>query len=146
MNILLAYATNSGSTYTASNIVKEELTNKGHQVTLKKIETIDSQEFAQFDLVIFASPTWLYEKKDGMPHDLFVKFMTTHQDKTFPGRKFAILGLGDSSYMRFCGVVDHLEEYVQKIQGELAYPSLRIDAYYFNEKNVDRIRQWSRQI
>lgn len=145
MKILIAYATNSGGTYLASQIIESKLSLK-HTVNIKRIDTVETVDLETVNLTIFASPTWLYNKKDGQPHDLFVAFMEKNATLSLPNKKFAILGLGDSSYTHFCGVVEHLENFVKKIGGSLLTESLKIDGYYFNEKNPEKVAQWSAEL
>ncbi|RJR15368.1 hypothetical protein C4579_02430 [Candidatus Microgenomates bacterium] len=146
MNVLIAYATNSGSTFTASQQVKKILEDKDHAVTLKKIVDTNPEELQSPDLIIFATPSWLVNKQDGMPHDQMWAFMEAHKDLQLNGKKVAVMGLGDRSYTKFCGAVDHLEPYVEQVGGKLALPSLRIDGYYFSEKNPQLVEEWASKV
>lgn len=146
MTILIAYTTNSGGTYLASNIVQTELEKHNHTATVKKIDETDSSEFNSYDLIILASPSWWVNHKDGQPPESFQDFMKKNADINFSHKKFAILGLGDTSYMHFCGAVDVLESFVKEHHGQLAVESLRIDGFYFNEKNEELVKQWAEKI
>lgn len=146
MKVLLAFATNSGGTYIASGIVETELKKANHEVTVKKIDAVDVNEFTQYDLILLAAPTWFVNKQDGMPQDQMNTFIELNKEKSFPGKKFAVFGLGDSSYTKFCGVVDHLEAFVKNIKGELITASLRVDGFYFNPKNSELVAEWARKL
>jgi flavodoxin I len=64
--------------------------------------------------------------------------------QVYENKKFAIFGLGDSSYKHFCGAVDHLEELVKTMKGTLIVPSLRIDKFYSDQTgNMDKINAWA---
>lgn len=147
MNILLLFATYSGSTEAASQIVLTNLKNKGHHVDVKTPTQINPKDFNNFDLMIFCTPTWDYNGMEGQPHEDFVHFMEQSNDGISENKKFAIMGLGDSSYHKFCGSVDVLEEYVKKIKGNLIVPSLRIDGFFYDQtKNENLIQTWSEKL
>lgn len=143
MKILIAYATYSSGTETAARIVAEEL-QKNNEVTLKRVAELSVEEPDNYDLTVLCSPSWLNEEKEGQPHHDVTAFMKLIGDKKYEGKRFAVLGLGDSSYAEFCSAVDHLEAFVKKVQGALATPSLRIDGFYFNEgENSQKVREWA---
>ena len=147
MRILVAYATNSSGTETVSNIISEILVKNTHTVTHKNIKNVNKKELTEYELILFGSPSWYYNKIEGQPHEYFTKFMTENSDLSLPGKKFAIFGLGDSAYMTFCGAVTHLEEYIKKISGTLVTPSLKIDGFYFNEgENTQKAISWTESL
>ena len=119
MNILLVYATNSGGTQLASQIVQEHLMSQNLQVTMKEVRDTQPEELTDADAVILASSTWDYEGLEGQPHPDYRPFMELFKGKKITGKKFAVLGLGDSSYTYFCGAVNHLEQFVKDLEGIL---------------------------
>lgn len=165
MRVLLAFATYSSGTDLASQVVANVLTRgtrhsnpplarEGDQrkksqivVERKDIREVSPESLSWFDLIIFASPSWRTKIGDGSPHEFFLDFMEKASDKKLPEKKFAIFGLGDSAYTRFCGAVDHLEAFAQKLGGQLLLPSLRIDGFYFNQRtHEERLTQWGGMI
>lgn len=146
MNILIAYATNSGGTADAANIVNTALTDGGHQVTLKVIRDVTPDELGTFNLILFGSPSWDTAMQEGMPHEDFIAFIEKTKGKTYTDKPFAIFGLGDSSYTHFCGAVDHLEEFVKAMQGKLITESLRIDGYYTQPGNGEKVKAWAQHL
>lgn len=144
MNILIAFATNSGSTQTACDVLREQLTSHGHEVTVKEIRETSFDDILNATFVILSSPSWDYDGKEGMPHESFIKFIEENKGKSASNKPFAILGLGDKTYTHFCGCADHLEQFVKDIQGTLAVPSLRIDNYYANMDTANEsIKTWA---
>ncbi len=143
MNILIAYATFSSGTMEASEFIAQLIRDKGHIVNLKKIAETHPDEFNEYDLVMLGSPSWLVNNTEGMPHDDFVNFFKLAEGKVYEQKKFVIYGLGDASYAHFCGAVDHIEEFVHKMKGNIVTESLRIDGYLMDEKNAqDHIKTW----
>src|SRR3989344_7871115 len=123
MKVLVVFATNSGGTQLAAENVKEILAKNNHEVSLKEVRETNIDEFVNFDLIILASPSWDYEGLEGQPHPDFRQFIESAKGKKLDGKKFAILGLGDSSYTYFCGAVNHLENFVKELEGTLVTES-----------------------
>ncbi len=147
MKIGIFYATYSGSTQAASEFLKQELETLGHQAYLKMINEVNFEDILNYDLRIFASPTWDYEDKEGQPHQDFFTFMNNCQGKSFENRPFVIMALGDSSYTHFCGAADVLENFIKNHQGIIKNQSLKIDGYLFDtEKNNQLISNWAKEI
>jgi flavodoxin I len=144
MKTLIIFATYSGGTDAATAIISDTLKTKGHSVTVKNPPQVSPDEFGNFDLIVLATPTWDMNGNDGQPHEDFFPLMEKTKGKPFAGKKFAIMGLGDSSYPKFCGSVDVLEAFVKDVQGTLATPSLRIDGFFYNqETHTKNIKEWA---
>ncbi len=143
MKTLLIYATNSGSTLEVCNYITTEFTQKGQEITQKEAREVDPHELNAYDLIILGSPTW----GDGEIHESFIEFIKKFENITLPDKRFAVFGLGDSTYEHFCAAADHLEEFVKKIQGKLIIESLKINNFYFNQQEeLAKITEWSRKI
>lgn len=146
MKILLTYATNSGSTQTASQLVVDELTRANHTVTMKHAAETVAEDMTSHDAVILASPTWDYGDKEGQPHEDMIGLLQKLTGNSYEGKPFAVLGLGDSSYTVFCGAVEHMEEFVKNTKGKLIIPSLRIDGFYYNAENTGKVQAWANNL
>lgn len=147
MNILIAYATNSGGTFFATQTAEKILKSKRHLVTRKEIEETSASEFKNFDFIIFASPSWNYEGAEGELQKSFKTFVQSYSGSSLKNKKCAVLGLGDSSYLYFCGAADRLEKFVQENGAYLTLPSLRIDGYYKDEEGHNKlIEDWIERI
>lgn len=144
MNILLVYATNSGSTFLVSEYIQQFLQNKQHSVTVKQFKEIQPNHFEGFDLIVMGSPSWDYKKKEGMPHHDVMAFIEGNPEINFEGKKFAFFGLGDKNYAYFTGAVDHILQFVKSHGGQISTPPLRINRFYFNDQElISRdIGQW----
>ena len=147
MKVLIVFATNSGGTQLASDIVKENFIKNNHEAVVKEVRETNPDEFASFDLVILSSPSWDYEGLEGQPHPDYRPFMESSHGKKFVGKRFAVLGMGDSSYTYFCGAVDHLENFVKELGGTLIDKSLRIDGFYLDQTtNSQKVTDWSQAL
>lgn len=147
MNVLIAYATNSGGTFFATQTVEHALKSKRHSVTHKEIEDTNCNELKSYDLIIFASPSWNYAGAEGELQTSFRTFVGNYSGNSLKNKKCAVFGLGDSSYLYFCGAVDRLEKFVKEHGGKLFALSLRIDGYYRNEQlHNEMLEQWVEKI
>ena len=144
MNVLIVYATNSGTTMTAAQTINDKLVAKGHAVTLKEVRDTVPEDFNAPQAILLGSPSWDFEGKEGMPHEDWLPLMEKLKTTTQENKPFAVFGLGDSSYKHFCGAVDHMEELVTAMKGKLVIPSLRIDKFYSDQTgNMDKINAWA---
>lgn len=127
MKILIAYATLSGNTQTVAESIGKHLAESPHEATVVSQEDIETSLFAAHDLVILGASTW--GEGEGNPTaESFLQKMKDHAEP-FLNTKFAVFGLGDSSYPNFCGVVAEFEEAIKAKQGNLISESLKIDGY-----------------
>lgn len=146
MKILVSYATNSGGTQAASQIAVDALTAAGHTLTYKMARESVPADFESHDFVLLASPSWDFGSEEGMPHEDFLELFKQFDGKKFEGKKFAVLGLGDSSYTKFCGCVDHLEEFVKKLGGSLVHTSLKVDGFFYHPENNETVKAWAEEL
>lgn len=153
MNVttLIVYATNSSGTLIASELVRDVLLKHGHAVTLQRANEVQPQELKRHDLVILASCSWeRFEGKkrlDGQLQQHMYELSQKLTGKIFPGKRFAVFGLGDSSYTHFCGAVDKLVQLVDDLGGELVGEALKIDGWFFHpERNEKFITEWANEL
>lgn len=147
MKILIVYATYSGSTQAAGEFLSQILINSKHQVAMKPVSEISFENILNYDLCVFASPSWDFEGKEGQPHQDFIDFINKSKDKKITGKSCAIMGLGDSSYAHFCGAVPIIEDFIKNTGGILKVESLKIDGYLYNtEDNNKKISEWAKKL
>lgn len=146
MKVLIAFATNSGATQQAAQIAEGELSGGGHTVTTKHANDVSPEDVNSHDAIVLASPSWDYADKEGMPLEDMMNLMKKLETQSYENKPFAILGLGDSSYTVFCGAVDHMEEFVKKVKGKLATPSLRVDGFYYKGENQENVKSWAQNV
>lgn len=147
MKILILFATNSGGTEVVGKMIEEVLKSKGHEVFCQKVKDADVSSLSSYDLLVLGSPTWDYQTKEGQPHEDFFPFMEKAAGQNFIGKKFAVFGLGDTSYAHFCGAVPILEDFLKKNGGRLVLASLKIDQFFFQEeKNNQLVKEWAEKL
>ena len=144
MNTLIIYATYSGSTMMAAQTLGQALQQAGQLVELKMALDTQAADLQSAELVVLASPSWDYSGEEGMPHDDFMTMIEKFGETEFEDQAFAILGLGDSNYNKFCGAVDYLTQWIDRIGGKLIGQPLKIDQYFMNEQKANEaIQTWA---
>lgn len=151
MTVLIVYATNSSGTEQAAHIVRDVLSAAGHPVEMKRAYHADPGELSNYDLVVLGSCTWDNwvdgKRVEGQLQEHMQQFADQLNGMSFPGRRFAVFALGDSSYSRFCGAADILEELVSAISGAKVGETLRVDGFFFDpERNRQLVADWARSV
>lgn len=144
MHCLVAFATNSGSTLHIAERIFQTLLFQGQTAKLQEIRTMSPQDFDGYDLIVVGSPSWDYNHLEGQPHQAFFDFFEKYPDTNWSGKKFVLFGLGDRTFVYFCGAVDVLKEEIVKRGGEVVAEPLRINRFYFNDQqeSYQQAEEW----
>lgn len=145
MNILIVYATYSGSTRIVGTLI-ESVLKQDHEVTLTSVFDLDLAKFNDFDFIILGSNSWFEQKEEGQMNSGYHALREKLKPDSFKGKKFAIYALGDSNlyHNTFCKSADHLEKLVREFGGEAVVPPLKVDRFYFDEEgNEPKITEWA---
>ena len=146
MKVLIVYGTYSGGTQMVAEKIASIL-NNSHTVKIQDVMTTEPTDFALHDIIILGSCTWLHDKKDGQLHVGFYTLIDKLKGMSFPGKPFAVYGLGDESYLRFCAAADHLSQLVHSLQAkELMKPMCLNHFFYHEEKNQELISEWTKKL
>ena len=146
MNILLVYATNSGGTAQAAQMITDILTSKGHAVTVKDAKDTGPNDITEAPFVILGSPSWDYNGMEGQPLPEMADLIDRCKDIQLEGKPCAVFGLGDSSYTYFCGAVTYLEAFIKRAKGTLVLPSLKVDGFYMRPEAGEHITKWADEL
>lgn len=143
MDVLLVYATNSGGTAAAAQMITDTLTAKGHTVTVKEAKDAGPNDVISTPFLIIGSPSWDYNGMEGQPLPEMAALIDRCKEVSLAGKPCAVFGLGDSSYTYFCGAVTYLEAFVKRAKGTLILPSLKIDGFYMKPDAGEQITAWA---
>lgn len=138
-NILIVVGSVTGKALSAANAIQSVLATQ-HQVTLSQTPIVADITRSDLNVLLVVSSTtgqgeipaplqpWFSEMQDMFP--------------LLPGLKFAVVGLGDSSYANFCGGSEQIENLLSELQAKPICDRFKIDALeYYNP--VDVARQWA---
>lgn len=143
MKTLVIYGTLSGSTMTAATVVADTLKAAGHDTTLVMADPSVSAQILSAEAIVFASPSWEDEGKDGQPLPEIRLLIASLTAENLAGKKVAVCGLGDTSYPHFCGAVDVMEGRLKEKGVIPIVPSLKIDRYYSSGDNEQKVKDWA---
>lgn len=146
MNILLVYATNSGSTAAAAQLITDVLSAKGHTVTVKDAKAATPQDVIAAPFFILGSPSWDHDGLEGQPLPEMEELIARCKEVILNGKPCAVFGLGDSSYTYFCGAVTYLEAFIKRTGGTLIVPSLKVDGFYMKPDASGSITTWANEV
>lgn len=149
MKLLIAYATNSGSTYHTTNIIKDVLEQNGHEVNVKCADKTVPQEIKLYDVFLIGSPSWKVNDEEGQPHETISELLEQiSKENHLTNKPFAAFGCGDKeSYLKFCQAVDIMEQKCTDLGGQKIADGLKVDAFYFQqEMNEELITEWAEQL
>lgn len=149
MNCLIVYATNSGATEEASEIVRDELVKNGWTVRMQRASASTPDDLGKADLTLLASGTWEHVTDDGkhiesvLENEWYELRDKARQHKA-SGKHFSVLGVGDHRYTHFAAAADHLESLIKAMGGILVGEALRLDGYFFHLPKIrDDVRAWA---
>lgn len=150
MKFLIVYATNSGGTKEVAELIEKDCRAAGHAVVVKSAEYTEPADLQGYDCVLLGSCTWEHFVQKKHFEGGLQEHMAALRDKLkgadLSGKKFALFGLGDSSYTNFCSAANHLEALVKQTHGTQVAATLRVDGYFYDlPKNRALIRDWTKQ-
>lgn len=153
MKVLIVYGTNASGTLESAEIIAQELTAHGAEVSLASAGTIKIQELSGYDVLCFGSCTWGRRTADGtwlegQPQDEFFAFAERlRKEKHLAGKQCAVFCLGDHRYAKFCAAAEQLTDLVHDVGGLMVGTPLTVDQYYFHlSENRLRVRNWATQL
>lgn len=151
MKVLIVYGTNSTGTLDIAEIVRDVFVEKAHTVDLRNASDVKPGELKHYDLVVLGSCSWMrmdgHTFLDGQLQQEMFKFVTSLEGKAFHKQRFAVFGVGDSRYEKFCAAADHLEHFVERVGGTKFGMTLRIDKYFYNlDENRKAAEWWARHL
>jgi flavodoxin I len=147
MNILILFATYSGGTRKAAEIIDEVLALK-HSVTTIELDGSNlPNDVSSYDAIIFGTPTWMDDSgQQGRPH-LHMIDLIENRKQNLAGKKCAVFVLGDNYYGMFAHSAVWMSEYVQSQGGELITEPLRINKMQFDEENnSEKVEKWAKEL
>lgn len=143
MKCLIIYGTLSGSTMTAAEVISGALTSSGNTCQSISVDLANKNLLKNNDVIIFGSPSWEDEGKDGQPLPEMKNFITNLSAGDLEGKKVALFGLGDTMYPHFCGAVDVMTEKLKTLGVQQVIEPLRIDRYYSLPNNEKKVKIWT---
>lgn len=123
MSILIVFGSHLGRTKRLAVLLGTELQKAGFQVKVKDVRDTAVEEVNNHDLNLFACSTW----DDGMLQHDFRPFHQKLMRSKFPGRKYAVIGLGGHKYPHYCTAPDIIASAAKISGGTVIIENLKLD-------------------
>lgn len=138
--ILIIYGSTGGNTEIVAEAVRDILKENGLEASSMRVETTDIADLTKHDCYILAASTYGH----GILQDHFIAFAEQLKETPLSGKKFAIIGLGDSKYDAEYNVESApiLENIVRTQGGELLLHALRINKSPIPKLKTD-VTEWA---
>ncbi|MCB2218419.1 flavodoxin [Desulfofustis glycolicus] len=142
--VLIVYGSTTGNTQRVAEMIAAYLVEKQHEGEVKNVVRALPDELGNgYDLTLLGSSTWGEDEIEFQDDfDPFYRELDTA--KQLQGKKVALFGCGDSSFIHFCGAVDLLELKMEDLDADVIGESLRIDGD--PEEAAEEIAAWAEMV
>lgn len=127
--VTVLYGTQSGNSKKLAERLSERLTAAGSAVRLVRLSDYSVRELAKERLVVLVIATY----GDGDPADdsrAFYDFVLGKRAPRLPELRYAVLGLGDTSYPKFCYVARKLDDRLAELGAQRLVPRGECDVTF----------------
>lgn len=146
MKILIVYATNTGNTYLAAQIIRDMLSHY-HKVTLTNANDTPPNIIDDYDLILLGSSSWDWQGKEGHPIQSMINYLESLNTTKIQGQKFVVFGCGDTDFKLFCGAVDKITDFISATGGQIVSEPLKIDKFYTDVLHkVEQVKAWANSL
>lgn len=146
MKITIIYATNTGNTYLAAQIIRDMLSSN-HDVDMVNALDAKPQHLTSADLVLIGSSSWDWQGKEGHPIQSMIDYLESLDINQIKDKQFAVFGCGDRDFKLFCGAVDRITDFIQAGGGNIIHDPLKIDKLYIDILNkIEKAKDWAKDL
>lgn len=143
--VLILYATMSGNTEKVALHISQEIpkTLPDNEVVLMDMMEATEDVFLGFDLIFIGSSTWTDGEFNPIAEEFLGRLSESQID--FAMKKFAVFGLGESYYPRFCTIVEKTTDLIKSKNGDVIGEQLKLDGYV-DENMLESVTVWTTNI
>lgn len=122
--VLIVYASLTGNTEEATEILEEALEDLGAEVEVSESVFSDPEDFEDVDIAIVG--TYTYGTDADLPDEI-VDFYEELEDVDLEGKVYGTYGSGDTFYEKYCKSVDDFNDQFEKTGAVKGSESVKID-------------------
>ena len=137
ISVAIIYGSQTGNAQSIAESLHHGFNGYSNKITIENISSVNAKTLNQFSLLVFVVST----HGEGEPQDDAIEFFELLQSRRAPklkGTKYAVLGLGDSSYEFFCETGKQLETLLLKADSQPALTRVDCDLDY-----TSKVEAWS---
>ena len=127
LNILIKYYSLSGNTKAVAEIMAENIRNKGHNVLISDVKSLEIP--TDYDLLLIGTMT-IGDGKLPPKVRKYLRWLIKENDFKLP--KVGVYGTGDTQWTHYCRGVDELEYHLGKVTDVIG--KLKIEQHPINQK------------
>lgn len=138
--IMVAYASQTGCAEEIAEGTARQLQAAGQTVTLLPLDAVDTQHLQQYSALLIVASTY----GEGTAPDNGSSFewqLRSLPEASLSGLPYAVLALGDSSYVHFCGFGRMLDEQLQRCGAQPLFPRIEVD-----EVDSKALQAWAQAV
>ncbi len=141
--VLIFYSSQTFNTADAATDLHKQLTQQlpDFEFVLADVKQTSVNDILQYRRVIFGTSTW--DDAHNPDTEEFLQRVDT-QKPDFSGVRWALFGLGDSSYPEFCGAVPLVKAAIEPYGATVHDPFFFIDGYP-TDPMVAGLTEWAKQ-
>lgn len=144
-SVLIIYGSTGGNTQLVCEKVCQVLTEKGHQVSVQRVEASALTDMNTPEVIIWGASTYGH----GVLQDYFIPFLeaATKENYDFKGKPCAVIGLGDPKYEEQYHLESAfiLEKAAQAAHATLLTPSLLVSGPPVRHLN-GLVQKWAEKL
>ncbi len=139
-SILVAYASQTGCAEELAEGTASQLRSYGQPVTLLPLDAVDTKRLQNCAALLVVASTY----GEGTAPDNGSSFawqIMSWREASLSGLRYAVLALGDSSYVHYCGFGRTLDEQLQRCGAQPLFPRIEVD-----EVDHEALQAWTQAV
>lgn len=124
--VTVLYGTHSGNSRKIASALEKQLVAQGHTVHLEDLANYKPKNI-RTEKYIFLVVSTQGEGNPPLAAEEFYEYLHGNRVQAFHDLKYAILGLGDKSYIRFCQTAVDLDARLEQLGGKRILPLVKCD-------------------
>lgn len=141
-SVLVVYASLTGNTEEAAEILEEAFEELGAEVELVESVFADPEDFSGVDITVVG--TYTYGTDADLPDEI-VDFYEELEEINLKGKVYGTFGSGDTFYEKYCKSVDDFNDQFEKTGAVKGSESVKIDLDP-EEEDIENLKNFAKEL